>query len=59
MSNKENKGDDAMTQPVERYCSIEESIRESCKEVKLMRDGKIPKRNWRDSFNKLNKDSGE
>lgn len=37
----------------ERYCTVEESVKESLKEVKLMRGGKIPKRNWRDSLVKL------
>ena len=29
---------------VQRPCSISESIKQSCQEVKLMREGKIPKR---------------
>lgn len=32
----------------ERPCTIAESIKQSCQEVKLMRDGKIPKRSWQD-----------
>lgn len=48
------KGDEEMTPPViERYCTIEESVKESAKEVKLMREGKLQKRNWRDSFKRL------
>lgn len=33
-----------------RYCTIEESIIESCKEINLMRKGLLPKPsgNWRD-----------
>lgn len=31
-----------------RYCSVEESLIESCKEVKLMIDGKKPKIPWRE-----------
>lgn len=31
----------------ERPCTISESIKQSCKEVKLMREGKIPKRSWK------------
>lgn len=56
---KNIKGDDNMTPTLERYCTIENSIKESAKEVKLMRDGKLPKRNWRDSFAKLKDDAGE
>ena len=40
----------------ERYCTVGESIKESLEEVKLIREGKIPKRNWRDSFNELKED---
>ncbi len=32
----------------ERYCTVQESIIESFKEVKLMREGKLPKRSWKD-----------
>lgn len=31
-----------------RYCSVEESLIESCKEVKLMIDGKKTKITWRE-----------
>ena len=33
---------------LERPCTISESIKQSCQEVKLMREGKIPKRSWRE-----------
>lgn len=33
---------------MERPCTIVESIKQSCQEVKLMREGKIPKRSWKD-----------
>lgn len=32
----------------ERYCTVQESIIESFKEVKLMREGKLPKKSWKD-----------
>ncbi len=35
-------------QEPERYCTIQESITESCKQIKLMREGKLPKRSWDD-----------
>ena len=41
---------------VERPCTILESIEKSCQEVKLMREGKIPKRSWQD-FRKQMTDS--
>lgn len=31
---------------VERYCPISESLEESLKEMKLMREGKLPKKTW-------------
>ena len=31
-----------------RYVSVEESLIEACKEVKLMRTGKLPERTWED-----------
>lgn len=37
-----------------RYCSISESIAESCKEVKMMREGKKPKRSLDDLFSSMN-----
>lgn len=40
---------------VERPCTISESIKQSCQEVKLMREGKIPKRSWHE-FRKRMKD---
>ena len=35
----------------ERYCTIQESVIESFKEVKLMREGKLPKKSWKDFMN--------
>lgn len=32
----------------ERYCTVKESIEQSLKEVKLMREGKLPKKTWRE-----------
>lgn len=38
-----------MEEKYERYCTIEESIIEACKEVNLMRKGLLPKKsNWRE-----------
>lgn len=46
---KEKKEEITMNATVEitRPCSIAESIKRSCKEVKLMREGKSPKRSWK------------
>lgn len=41
------KEDTIMTNTT-RYCSIEQSIIASCKQVKAMREGKSPKRSWKD-----------
>jgi hypothetical protein len=43
-----NMEDDDMNISIERHCSIKESIIESCKEIKLMQDQKLPKRSWDD-----------
>lgn len=32
----------------ERYCTVAESIEQSLKEVKLMIEGKIPKKTWKE-----------
>ena len=42
-----------------RYCTIEESIVEACKEVNLMRKGLKPKRTLDELWAKLEKDLDE
>lgn len=42
-----------------RPCTISESIMQSCKEVKNMREGKIPKRSLNDLFTNIEKWSKE
>lgn len=44
---------------LERPCTISESIMHSCKEVKNMREGKIPKRSLNDLFANIEKWSKE
>lgn len=46
---------DAMNVTIERYCPISESIIESCKEVKLIREGKLPKKTWKELREELKK----
>lgn len=50
MGEEKKKGESNMnvTMNVERPCTIMESIIQSCKEVTLMREGKIPKRSWKE-----------
>ena len=45
MDKKKEKLED---KPTERYCTVAESLEQSLKEVKLMREGKIPKKTWRE-----------
>lgn len=52
---KTSKEDDVMDATIERYCPISESIIESCKEVKLMREGKLPKKSWKELREELKK----
>ena len=44
---------------LERPCTISESIMQSCKEVKNMREGKTPKRSLNDLFANIEKWSKE
>lgn len=37
----------------ERYCSVYESLKESCKEVKLIKEGKIKPKSWRKLLKEL------
>ena len=37
----------------ERYMSVEQSIIEACKEVREMRAGRLPEREWREVFSEL------
>ena len=36
-----------------RYMSVEQSIIEACKEVREMRAGRLPEREWREVFAEL------
>lgn len=36
----------AQVMGIERHCTIRESISESFKEIKLMQEGKLPKKTW-------------
>ncbi len=39
--------------PNERYCSVYESLEESLKEVKLIREGKIKPKTWDELYKEL------
>ncbi len=56
--NVNNEGDDSMSATInmERPCSIQESIIQSCKEVKLMREGKKKKTSWKSFSDELRKE---
>ncbi len=45
-NNKPVKGDEDMDTLIERYCPVSESLEESLKQMKLMREGKLPKKTW-------------
>ena len=61
MSEGMEKGESDMntTMNVERPCTILESIEKSCQEVKLMREGKIPKRSWNDFIKRMKEEMTE
>ena len=48
MTDKKDKGDKNMDITVERYCSITESLEESLRQMKLIREGKLPKKTWKE-----------
>ncbi len=48
-----------MEEKYERYCTIEESIIEACKEVNLMRKGLKPKIDAREALERLRKELEE
>ncbi len=50
-----NEMDTNILQPVERYCSISESLKQSCAQVRAIRDGKLPKKSWREFKEELKK----
>lgn len=37
----------------QRYCSIQESLSESLEEVKMIKQGKIKAKSWKDLFSEL------
>lgn len=43
----------------ERYCSVYESLKESLKEVKLIKQGKIKTKPWRELLKELDEDNKE
>lgn len=59
MGNKDNKSYEkeesemSVMLDVGRPCTVVESIKHSCQEVKSMREGKIPKRSWKEFRQKM------
>jgi len=56
---KHNKKEEQAMSAAMRPCTISESIMQSCKEVKNMREGKTPKRSLNDLFTNIEKWSKE
>jgi len=42
----------------ERYCSVYESLKESLKEVSLIKKGKTKTKTWKELYDELKKDKG-
>lgn len=40
----------------ERSCTVLESLKQSLREMQMMREGKIPKRNWKDFCKSVKED---
>lgn len=53
------EGADTMNATVQRPCSVSESIVQSCKEIKAMREGTLPKKSWKDLREELKKTKSE
>ena len=47
-NNDGSKEEGLKMEVAERYCTVEESLIESCKQMKLMREGKMPKKTWKE-----------
>jgi hypothetical protein len=47
-----------MNTSTERYCTPLESLKQSCIEMKLIRDGKLPSNgSWRDMFRRIEEEA--
>lgn len=53
---KNKEEDDAMAKVIERPCTPAESLEQSLKEMKLMREGKLHKKTWKDFLKELKDD---
>ena len=58
-TNKKEESEMNAVMDTARPCTITESIKQSCQEVKLMREGKIPKRSWNDFKQRMEKEMAE
>ncbi|HBJ1650324.1 TPA: hypothetical protein LA460_000228 [Clostridium botulinum] len=47
IENKSNGGV-CMNTTTKRYCTVQESLEQSLKEMQLMRQGKLPKKTWKE-----------
>jgi len=52
-SNEDQKEGVFMNTVVERHCTIEQSLIESCKQMKLIREGKLKAKSWRELFKEI------
>lgn len=47
-NSKDNKEEKNMEAIIKRPCTVLESLEESLKEMQLMRQGKLPKKSWKE-----------
>ncbi len=60
MEKKEkNDGGKNMNAVVERYCTVSESLEESLKQMKLIREGNLPKRTWKELKKEIENDNSD
>ncbi|OLN33836.1 hypothetical protein [Desulfosporosinus metallidurans] len=55
--NKNKKGKNIVDTSIERHCTPAQSLKQSLREMKLMRNGKMKKRSWKEFREELNKEN--
>lgn len=58
-ASEEKEGIDMNTANMDRYCTIEESISQSFKEIKLMHNGELPKKTWSEFIKQRNQEDAK
>lgn len=57
--NVNEEAEEMSTILVDKHLSPKESLKEACNQMKLLRDGKMPKKTWKDFIKELEEESKE